>query len=137
MGVRRRIAAATVAAAALALGAPVERGVSRAEAERVQSGDIVMSLRGGLMPLRLPRQGVAPAAATLTSAIGSADGGPVPRVRRIEVAFGAGARLSVAGLPVCPWARLRNATHAEALRRSRICSRSRRGRWVPRRLPSA
>jgi hypothetical protein len=117
VGARRTIVVAATGVAALALMAAASSGPGLARAERVQSGDLVMSLRGGLMPLRLPRQGAAPAAARLTSRIGRVDGGPAPRVRRIEVAFGGGALLSAAGLPVCPRARLRNATRAEALRR--------------------
>lgn len=90
-------------------------GVSRAEQAR--SGDLVMSLRGEFTPRRLPRQRAAPVSVTLTSRLRTVDGAPVAPVRRIEVAFARAASLSSGGLAVCPRARLRNATAAQAQRR--------------------
>jgi hypothetical protein len=88
-----------------------------AAAEEVQSGNLVMSLRGRLAPLQLPRDRAVPVGVTLVSRISTSDGTPVPKLRRIEIAFGGGAAIAADGLAICPRGRLRNATGAEALGR--------------------
>lgn len=85
-------------------------------AEQVRSGNLVLSIRGGVTPLRLPRHRRAPASAWLYTRLAAADR-PLPSVRSIELSFGGAASLASHGLPVCPRARLRNATSRDALRR--------------------
>lgn len=101
----------------LALAAAVGASARSATAEQVQSGNLVMSFRGRLAPLRLPRDRAVPVGAKLVSRISTSDGKPVPGLRRIEIAFGGGATIASDGLAVCPRRRLRNATSAEALSR--------------------
>jgi hypothetical protein len=111
---RRTVRWALVAAVAISAGAAISTDLVRAE--RVRSGNLVMSLSGGIEPRRLPRHRVAPVAATVATRIATLDRTPVPSVRRIELAFG-GASISSEGLRTCPRARLLNATRAEAYRR--------------------
>lgn len=109
--VRRALVAAVLALLAASIALPAV-----APGERVRSGNLVLSVRGEISPIRLPRDHTVPVAARLTSGIASFDGQPLPRVRQIEIAFG-GASIAAPGLPVCPRSRLRNATAAEALER--------------------
>lgn len=104
-------AAAFLLLASAAISPPDGRG------EQVQSGDLVLTVQGGLTPRRLPRHRPAPVVADIAAKLRTTDGSVLPRVRRIEVAFGAAAVLSAADLPICPPARLRNASTSDALHR--------------------
>jgi hypothetical protein len=96
---------------ALALSAGFARG------ERTQSGDLIVSLNGGISPLELPRDRPAPVAVRLEGEISTADGSPLPRVARVELELAGHGLLYTHGLAVCPRARLRNASDGQALRR--------------------
>jgi hypothetical protein len=93
--------------------------VAPAGAERSGGGGVIVSLDGEIHPDRLPRDRVAPVSLTLRGTIAADGGGELPELGRIEVAFGARGGLDTAGLPVCPRARLRNATQSQALARCR------------------
>jgi hypothetical protein len=93
--------------------------VGRAGAERSGRGGVVVSLDGEIHPDRLPRSRTAPVSLTLRGTIAADHGGTPPELDRIEVAFGARGGLDTTGLPVCPRARLRNATQRQALARCR------------------
>jgi hypothetical protein len=93
--------------------------IAPADAERSGRDGIVVSLDGEIHPDRLPRDRVAPVSLTLRGTIAADHGGDLPELDRIEVAFGARGGLDTAGLPVCPRARLRNATQSQALARCR------------------
>jgi hypothetical protein len=111
----RRRAAGGVAMAALALLAGLGAGL--AKGERVQRGNLIVSLNGSIDPRKLPRDRPAPVALSLAGEIRTADGSPLPRVRRIELALAGRGLLFTRGLPVCPRARLRNANRPQALER--------------------
>jgi hypothetical protein len=68
-------------------------------------------------PHVLPRETPAPVSVLLSGSVRSVIGDTLPRLRRITFAFGARGGLDTAGLPVCPRARLRNATRPQALSR--------------------
>lgn len=104
-------AAALVALLALACLAPGE-----AAAECNGRGGLVACLGGSISPQRLPRDRPVPISLNLEGSI-RAEGGAPPRLRQLEVAFGARGGLETAGLPVCPRARLRNSTKRQALAR--------------------
>jgi hypothetical protein len=89
-----------------------------ASGERDQQGDLIVALKGRIMPTALPRDGLAPAKVTVASSLSTTDASTPPRVRRVELAF-AGRNVSFGGktLPVCPFNRLRNATDVQALAR--------------------
>jgi hypothetical protein len=117
--VRRRVLPAGVAPraalflAALALMAGLVAGA--ASGERVQRGNLVLSLDGGLSPLRLPRDHPAPVAVTLAGGLQTADGTVLPRVTRIELGLPKQGILSTRGLPSCSRRQLRDTTSTEAL----------------------
>lgn len=105
-----------VVLACLALGALLA-GV--AAGEQSGGGGVLTTFDGSIAPKRLPRDRPVPVSVELEGSIRGGDGLPAPRLSRIEIAFGARGGLETAGLPVCPRARLRNATSRQALQRCR------------------
>jgi hypothetical protein len=112
---RRRRHALLLAAALLAtliLALP-------ADAERSQKGNLIVAVEGNISPLQLPRHRPAPVSLQIGGRIATADGTALPRMKQIRLTIAGRGVLSTAGLPVCPRARLRNASAALALRRCR------------------
>jgi hypothetical protein len=101
--------------AALALAVATSVAVS-AQAEQSARGGVRAAFRGSFSPSAIPRHRLAPIDLTLEGSVRGTDE-PPPRLRRIELAFGARGGLETEGLPVCPRARLRNATSRQALAR--------------------
>jgi hypothetical protein len=110
---RRQAQRALCALAALALAATLGPGLARGE--RSQQGNLIVSLDGGLSPLKLPRDRLAPVAVRLEGGLRTADGSLLPRVTRIALGLPGQGVLSTRGLPTCDGRRLRNAKPAEAL----------------------
>jgi hypothetical protein len=104
-------ALAVLAAMALLAGL----GAGLAHGERTQQGNLIVSLDGGLSPLKLPRDRPAPVAVRLDGGLRTADGAVLPRVTRIELGLPGQGVLSSDGLPVCSQRRLRNTRSGEAL----------------------
>jgi hypothetical protein len=98
---------------ALALLGGLAAGLARGE--RTQKGDLIVSLDGGLTPLKLPRDRLAPVAVHLEGGLQSTDGKLLPRVTRIELGLPAQGVVSTRGLPTCSQRQLRNARPPEAL----------------------
>lgn len=99
--------------AALALFGTLPASLARGE--RSQHGTLIVSLDGGLSPLKLPRDRPAPVAIRLDGGLRTADGAELPRVTRIELGLPGQGVLFTRGLPVCSQRQLRNTTPAEAL----------------------
>lgn len=106
-----------LALAALALAVASSLAVS-AQAEQSARGGVRAAFRGSFAPSAIPRHRLVPISLTLEGSARGQDG-PPPRLRRLEFAFGARGGLETEGLPVCPRARLRNATSRQALARCR------------------
>lgn len=100
--------------AALALLGILLAGPARAE--RSQHGNLIVSLDGGLTPLKLPRRHPAPVALRLEGGLRTADGATLPRVTRVVLGLPKQGLLNVRGLPSCSRRRLRNATSEQAMR---------------------
>lgn len=103
-----------LALAAIAVLAP---SAGEAGAECGGDGGVVACLDGSIAPRLLPRDRPAPVSVTLSGKVRGTAGSPPPRLARIEFAFGARGGLDTTGLPLCPRARLRNATSRQALAR--------------------
>jgi hypothetical protein len=112
----RPLARSLLLATALALLAYV---VAPAGAEQTGVPGVVISFDGRISPRQLPRHRPAPVSLTLSGSVRGTDGAPPPQLQRIEFAFGVRGGLDTAGLPVCPRARLRDATQRQALARCR------------------
>lgn len=108
---RRRVAYASVLALAI-LGMVL---VALAYGERSQRGMLILSLRGKLSPLTLPRDHVAPVAVELEGSLSTADGSPLPRVTRLEFGLPQQAALSAEGLATCPRRKLTATSSTDAL----------------------
>ena len=90
-------------------------GAARADGERTQRGNLIVSLDGGLAPLKLPRDRTAPIVVHLEGGLQTADGAPLPRVTTVELGLPSQGVISTKGLPTCSARRLRNTTGPEAL----------------------
>lgn len=108
-GPRRLLAALAVLLALAALGAGLALG------ERTQHGNLIVSLDGGLAPLKLPREHPAPVSVHLSGGLQTADRSVLPRVTRIEIGLPGQGVLTTRGLPVCPQRRIRHTLPAQAL----------------------
>ncbi len=109
---RHSLALAAALLAALTLVLP-------AAAERSQRGRLIVAVNGGVTPLQLPRDHAAPVALRIGGRVETEDGSPLPRMTRVRLAIAGRGVLDTTGLPVCPRARLRNASTALAMRRCR------------------
>jgi hypothetical protein len=93
-------------AAALTALATIGLLASPVWAERSQEGNLVVSLDGGITPLRLPRHHPAPVTVHLAGGIQTTDRSPLPRVNWIRLELAWRGILSTRGLAVCPRKRL-------------------------------
>ena len=97
----------------------------RAEAERSESGNLIVFLNGGIAPRKLPRRHPAPVAVRLQAGIRTAVRVPLPRVRAIRLELAWRGSLDTRGLPICPQARLHSVDSSQAIA---ICGRALVGR---------
>jgi hypothetical protein len=101
---------------ALTLAVLLLLGVGWASAERSQTGNLIVSLKGGISPIKLPRHSVAPVAVQLAGGVQTSDNSPVPRVNSIKLELAWRGELNTRGLAVCPRIRLSTTTGAQARR---------------------
>ena len=129
----RRSAHRLASLAALGLFALAYLAAGPAGAEQTGRPGVVVSLDGSVAPRYIPRHRAVPVSIDLAGTVRGTDGAPPPQLSRLEVAFGARGVLDTAGLPVCPRARLRNATARQALARCRgaLVGRGEIGTEVP------
>lgn len=99
-------AAALLAAALLA---------SFAHGERVQRGNLIVTLDGRFSPLALPRDRPAPVSVELDAGLETSDGSVLPRVTRVELGIPGQGVITTRGLPTCSPRQLRDATREKAL----------------------
>ncbi|HVY97604.1 MAG TPA: hypothetical protein VHA54_11650 [Solirubrobacterales bacterium] len=98
----------------MALAALAGGTAGGAAGEQHQQGNLIVSLDGGLSPLRLPRDRAAPVSVHVEGGLRTDDGALLPRVIGIELALPGRGILDTRGLPVCSPRRLRFTTTAEA-----------------------
>jgi hypothetical protein len=94
-------------------------GGSLAGAEVNQQGALRVAFEGNFTPQKLPRHRPAPVKVRIQGSIGTADGSPPPRLRRVSFAVNRHGRLSTRGLPSCRPGLLQSTTTKEALERCR------------------
>lgn len=86
-----------------------------AHGERVQRGNLIVTLDGHFEPLALPRDRPAPVSVRLDAGLKTADGSILPRVTRVELGIPGQGVITTRGLPTCTPRRLRDSTTARAL----------------------
>jgi hypothetical protein len=86
-----------------------------AKGEQTQRGVLVSALKGGLRPLTLPRDRLAPIAVHLEGRLRTANGSLLPRVTKLEIGLPAQGVLATRGLPVCSSRRLHDTRTREAI----------------------
>jgi hypothetical protein len=103
----------------LALCAAVALGLlgGTAGAERVQEGNLIASLNGGISPVTLPRDHAVPVSVYLEGGVDTADHSPLPRVNRLKLELGWRGELLTKGLPVCRQVSIRGLATGQALDR--------------------
>jgi hypothetical protein len=106
---RRRLAIAFLACAALAALPAVA-----ANGARVQLGTLVLTADGGFTPQLLPKHAYAPIDFEGHADITTTDGSMPPALRQIRLELDRDARLTAAGLPVCPPSRIEAAGPGQA-----------------------
>lgn len=87
--------------------------------EVTQQGGVRVALAGDFSPRALPRDRLAPVTVRIGGSIGTADGSPPPRLRRVSFAINRHGRISTRGLPTCPAGALQSTTTRVALARCR------------------
>jgi hypothetical protein len=86
-----------------------------ASGERIQRGDLILSLDGSFSPRTLPRDQRAPVAVHINAGLQTADGSILPRVTRVELGIPGQGAITTRGLATCTLQRLRNTSTAKAL----------------------
>jgi hypothetical protein len=86
-----------------------------AGAERLQDGNLIVSLNGGISPNKLPRDHSVPVAVYLEGGVHTADGSALPRVDRLKLELAWRGELMTQGLAVCPRERLRGTASGQAI----------------------
>lgn len=100
--------------AAVAIAALVVAGGARAALVRTET--VVLRADGGFTPRLLPRRAYAPISFQGHADIESTGAGPPPALRSVSLDFDRDGRLTTAGLPACPPARIEGTGPAEARR---------------------
>lgn len=98
-----------------AMGMLIVLAAGVASAERSQTGNLIVSLDGGISPLALPRDRLAPVALHFSGSLRTADGSTLPRVTRMELSLAGRGEVFTRGLPVCTIRRLHHTRNREAL----------------------
>ena len=110
---RRVVVVALAATVALA----VALAPGSAQGERAQTGNLIVSLNGGVDPLKLPRHQAVPVGVRLQGEVRTEDGSALPRLDEVRLELAGSGLLSTRGLAKCPGGRLKNADSHQALHR--------------------
>ena len=105
----RHLASAAAAQAAAALLA------TSAIAEVAQKGGVRVTVTGKMSPTKLPRQGTAPIAVSLSGKIAPTSPDAFPQLSRIAIAINSHGELKTRGVPLCRLGHISPSTTAEAL----------------------
>jgi hypothetical protein len=92
-----------------------------ARAEVSQHGNLITTFDGGMSPITLPRESVAPVAVSVGGSFKTNAHKPLPQLRTISVAINGAGRLDDTGLPVCKVSAIQPATEGNA---RQLCHRS-------------
>jgi hypothetical protein len=111
-GFRHRVPRKLIALIALAVLPSMS---APAGGERSQTGNLIVSLNGGISPFKLPRDHAVPVAVRLEGGVDTADRSALPRVDRLKLELAWRGKLRTRGLPVCPQGRLKGTATRQAV----------------------
>lgn len=118
-GVRPRRESRLAVLVCVLAGALVLALAVAAQAEKQQSGNLIVSFDGGISPHALPRSVPAPVSVSVDSGFATADGAALPpQLRRIAIGINRAGKIYDRGLPTCQVERIQPSTIAAA---RRIC----------------
>ncbi len=80
----------------------------------VQKGTLRIRVSARLSPRRLPRHGRAPVSLAIAGSVSTTDGSEPPRLTRMRIEFNRHGAIDAAGLPKCPYGRIRTASTRRA-----------------------
>lgn len=103
------------AIAILAMAAVLLMGVTAAQAELTERGDLFVRFEGGISPSALPREQLAPISIRVSGTVRTLSGERPPALRRIKIALNRGGRVDSKGLPVCHMSQINGASGEQAL----------------------
>lgn len=108
----RKTPSLVIVAVAVALGllAPV------ASAELTESGNLFVRFEGGIDPVALPRERLAPITVSVAGTVSTLSGERPPALRKIRIALNSAGKLDSRGLPVCRYGQLVAALPRKALK---------------------
>jgi hypothetical protein len=106
---KKRLAGFAVLAIALVFG------VSLANAELVERGDLFVKFSGGIEPTKLPRYDHAPITVRVDGTVKTLSGDRPPALRFISIAINRGGRIETKGLPRCRRSEIEASTSNRAL----------------------
>jgi len=115
VAVRPKAKAKRAIATAIALSLTTLLLCSLASAEVAQKQGVRVTVNGGIAPQRLPRQGAAPIAVSVSGAIDSTKPGTEPQLRKFTIQINRAGRLSFKGIPSCRIGRIDPSTTQQAL----------------------
>jgi hypothetical protein len=92
---------------------------SAASAALTEHGDLFLTFSGGLAPLTLPRQALAPISVTVSGEVRTPPGTTPPPLRQISIALNRSGHLETTGLPICHAVQIEGTSSAQALRTCR------------------
>jgi hypothetical protein len=101
-----------VAVAALLLGL----AASTADAELTERGNLFVRFEGGIDPVALPRERLAPITVSVGGTVTTLSGERPPALRKIRIALNRAGKLDSRGLPVCRYGQLVAASPRKALK---------------------
>jgi hypothetical protein len=105
----KKIATLVVLVAAFLLG------ISVAQAELTERGDLFVKFNGGIAPEVLPRDARAPISVFVAGTVKTLSGQRPPALRKIEIAINRGGSLDTRGLPTCRRDQLEASTVTQAM----------------------
>jgi hypothetical protein len=105
----KRTAAFAILAIALVFG------VSLANAELIERGNLFVKFAGGIEPTKLPRHVNAPISVRVDGTVRTLSGERPPALRFISIAINRGGRVETKGLPVCQRSSIEAASSAQAM----------------------
>src|ERR1700712_3580665 len=88
--------------------------VASAQAEQDQSGNIIASFHGGIAPLKLPRDELAPVTVQMGGKIKTTDKSAPPKLEQIVLEINSNGQIQTKGLPQCALAKLNSVSAASA-----------------------